>query len=61
MLRTTGRALILAGVAVWGVFVTAWLLGAHPDASRYLPFHLVGVLPGASLTWLDRLRMRSDP
>jgi hypothetical protein len=45
MLRTAGWVLILAGVAVWGVFVVARPAGAHPVAARFLPFHPAGVIP----------------
>ena len=61
MLRTAGRVLVLAGVAVWGVFVVAWLAGAHPVAARFLPFHLAGVIPGAVISGLARDRRSHDP
>ena len=45
-----GRALILAGVLVWVVYGIVWLAGGEPEVSRYLPFHLSGVIPGALLS-----------
>lgn len=48
--RTAGRVLIAAGIGVWLVFVAVWALGGHPDAGRFLPFHLAGVIPGAILS-----------
>lgn len=59
--RLIGRLLILAGVAVWGVWLAVRLAGGEPDVAHYLPFHLGGVIPGALLTrwdWIARLRRR---
>ncbi|NQV05910.1 hypothetical protein HQ535_05120 [bacterium] len=53
--HTAGRLLIAAGVLVWLGFAVAWLAGAHPDAGRFVPFHLAGVIPGTVLTrWRRR-------
>ena len=48
--RTAGRWLIGAGVLVWVVFAVAWVAGADPDAARFVPFHLAGVIPGVVMT-----------
>jgi hypothetical protein len=48
--RTAGRLLIAAGVAVWVVFAVVWLAGGDPEAGRFVPFHLAGVVPGSILS-----------
>ncbi len=54
--RILGRALILAGVAVWLPYTFLLLTGGEPEVGRYLPFHLAGVIPGAVLARWDWLR-----
>jgi hypothetical protein len=49
-MRATGRWLIAAGVAVWGVYGMWWLAGGEPEVVWFLPFHLAGVAPGAILS-----------
>lgn len=46
MRRRIGWGLIAAGVAIWVVYGIVWLTGGSPDAGRFVPFHLAGVLPG---------------
>jgi hypothetical protein len=48
--RMVGRLLILAGAFVWLIFGIVWLAGGDPEVSRFLPFHLAGVIPGAALS-----------
>ena len=43
---------------VWVVFGVVWLAGGEPMVENFLPFHLVGVIPGAILS---RWRVREDP
>ena len=53
--RTAGRLLIIGGVLVWVVFAVAWLAGADPEAGRFVPFHLAGVIPGSVISrWRRR-------
>lgn len=55
-MRKTGRLFIAAGVTVWLVFAVVWLAGGEPDAGRFLPFHLSGVIPGAIMArWPNRV------
>ncbi len=54
--RRLGRALILAGVAVWVPYALLELAGADPRLEAFLPFHLAGVIPGAILSRWDQLR-----
>lgn len=54
--RIAGRTLILAGVAVWGVYAVVWIAGGQPEGRHYLPVHLAGVLPGALLARWDWIR-----
>jgi hypothetical protein len=56
--RIAGRTLILAGVAVWGVYAVVWIAGGEPDGRHYLPVHLSGVIPGALLARWDWLRRK---
>ena len=49
-LTILGNVLIGLGVAVWGVYALArWGFGQDVSVSRFLPFHLFGVIPGALL------------
>jgi hypothetical protein len=55
--RRVGKGLILAGVAVWAVWLAVRLGGGDPEVGHYLPFHLAGVIPGALIArwdWLVR-------
>ena len=45
-----GRRLILAGILVWGVWLTVRLLGGEPQLEYFLPLHLLGVVPGSILS-----------
>lgn len=54
--RTAGKVLILAGVAVWGVYLVLLLLDRHPSTAHFLPFHLLGVIPGAILNRWHQIR-----
>lgn len=56
MIRRIGKVLIYAGVAVWGVYLVLLLLGRHPEGSTFLPFHLLGVIPGAILNRWHQIR-----
>lgn len=59
--RKVGRGLIYAGVAVWGVYVIVALTGGEPEGAKYLPYHLVGVIPGSIISrWhqIERLWKR---
>jgi len=53
--RRLGKALIIAGVAVWAVWLLSRLTGGEPEVGHYLPFHLAGVIPGAVIVRWDRL------
>jgi hypothetical protein len=57
--RTVGRLLIFAGAGVWVVFAVLWLARTDPDAARFVPFHLAGVIPGAILSRWGRREQRS--
>jgi uncharacterized membrane protein len=59
-LRKAGHLLIAAGVMVWVVFAVAWLAGADPDAGGFLPFHLLGVIPGAVMARWPRRAVAED-
>ena len=56
--RIVGRVLILAGVAVWGIYAMVWTTGGEPDGRHYLPVHLSGVIPGAILARWDWIRRK---
>lgn len=60
--RNVGNLLIALGVAVWVVYAVArWGLGMEVTVSRFLPFHLAGVVPGALLRhrhFFRRLKLR---
>ena len=60
-LQIVGRILIVAGVAVWVVYLIVRMAGADPGVGWFLPVHLLGVIPGAILSrwgtirrWLGR-------
>lgn len=56
-LTTLGNVLIGLGVAVWGVYALArWGFGLDVAVSKFLPFHLCGVIPGAILRHWKQLR-----
>lgn len=49
-IRTLGTVLVVAGVAVWVVYaIVRYLLGWDVTGRQFLPYHLVGVVPGAVL------------
>ena len=49
-LRTVGNIMLALGVAVWGVYaVLRYLLGWNVTWLQFLPYHLVGVVPGMLL------------
>ncbi len=54
--QRVGRILILAGATVWLVWLIVWFTGGEPDVGRFVPFHLMGVIPGAILARWDWLR-----
>jgi hypothetical protein len=48
--RTTGTVLVIAGVAVWIVYVIVrYGMGYDVTGRQFLPYHLAGVVPGAVL------------
>ncbi|MDH5371942.1 MAG: hypothetical protein OEX97_03260 [Acidimicrobiia bacterium] len=49
-LQKTGRWLILFGVSVWIVWFVVKALGGHPKLGGFLPFHLIGVIPGSIMS-----------
>lgn len=49
-LQRMGRPLIVAGILVWGVWVIVKLTGGDPQLEYFLPFHLLGVIPGSILS-----------
>lgn len=54
-----GMVLVVLGVGVWAVYAAVWLAGGSPQAVRFLPFHLAGVIPGAILSrWPGGTRRR---
>lgn len=59
-MRKAGRLLVVAGVTVWVIFAVVWLAGGEPDAGRFLPFHLAGVIPGAILSRWKRRKAPAD-
>lgn len=49
-LTTLGSLLVFLGVGVWGVYaVMRWGLGRTVVLGDFLPYHLLGVVPGALL------------
>jgi hypothetical protein len=60
LLRTTGHALILLGIAVWVPYLYLKLVIGQPaDMMSFLPYHLTGVLGGVLLHVLSYLRGRN--
>ena len=49
--RRIGRVLVLAGGAVWVPYFALKFTGRDPDLALFLPFRLMGVIPGAVLSW----------
>jgi len=62
-LQTTGRILIVAGVAVWVVYGIVRMAGADPGVGWFLPIHLMGVIPGTILSRWETIKrwLRRDP
>lgn len=51
-LTQLGRVLILLGVSVWALYaVMRWGLGRPVEMNQFLPYHLVGVIPGSLLKY----------
>lgn len=59
--KILGRVLILAGVAVWIPYLALKLAGREPELLYFLPFHLMGVIPGAVLSRWRQLKRLVGP
>ena len=54
LVHTAGHIMILLGISVWAPYLYAKLImGQSVEVMNYLPFHLIGVLGGASLHLLS--------
>jgi hypothetical protein len=58
--KRIGRILILAGVCVWIPYFLLRLSGMHPQVMYFLPFHLMGVIPGAVISRWPQIRRLFD-
>ncbi|MCK5244669.1 MAG: hypothetical protein KAJ90_05310 [Desulfobacterales bacterium] len=57
ILNTSGTILIIAGVAVWGIYAFfRWGMGWNVTGRQFLPYHLAGVIPGMILRRRQFLR-----
>lgn len=54
--RRLGKYLIWTGVAVWIPYFLLKFAGMHPPLMAFLPFHLMGVIPGAFLNRWPQIR-----
>jgi hypothetical protein len=58
--RRLGKYLIWVGVAVWIPYFALKAVGLQPELMAFLPFHLLGVIPGAILNRWTQIRRLWD-